>query len=145
MCDYAPVGYYIRFLQEDGAPLTLDEVIAGLRADDAGFSLSDSGDLSRDGELLAELEVNRPGDGTFDDEIRELRESAEVAEGTDVARRLDSVTVILAVRILFQARGAEKTFDLLEPLWGWLTASRQGLIHADGEGYYDDGELILAD
>jgi hypothetical protein len=34
------VGYCIRFLLEDGRPLSLQEVMAGLRAVDPGFALA---------------------------------------------------------------------------------------------------------
>jgi len=68
------VGYYIRFLLEDDQPLSLEEILTGLRTVDPGFALSSDGDLSRDGELLAELEVNLAGDGLLEDEIEEFRE-----------------------------------------------------------------------
>ena len=28
-------------------------------------------------------------------------------------------------------------------MWHWLTANRQGLIQADGEGFYQGEELVL--
>ena len=68
------MGYYIRFLLEDDQPLSLEEILTGLRTVDPGFALSSDGDLSRDGELLAELEVNLAGDGLLEDEIEEFRE-----------------------------------------------------------------------
>jgi hypothetical protein len=137
------VGYYIRFLLEDDRPLSLEETMAGLRAVDPGFALSGRGDLTRGGERLAQLEVSLPGSGLFEDEIEELREEAADAGGAEVAGRLGSVTAIVAARVLWQGRRAEEALDLLGPLWDWLTASRHGLVQADGEGFYDQGELIL--
>jgi hypothetical protein len=45
--------------------------------------------------------------------------------------------------VLHQGRSNEETLGLLAPLWDWLTTSRRGLVQADGEGFYDQGELIL--
>jgi hypothetical protein len=137
------VGYYIRFLLEDGRPLSLQEVMAGLRTVDPAFALSSDGHLTRDGELLAQLEVSLPGNGLLEDEIEEFREEAAEAGGTEVAARLGSVTAILAARVLHQDRDSEETLGLLAPLWDWLTEHRRGLVQADGEGFYDQGELIL--
>lgn len=58
----------MRFLLEDDRALSLDMIMAGLRAIDPGFVLSAGSDLTRDGELLAQLEVNLPGEGVFEDE-----------------------------------------------------------------------------
>jgi hypothetical protein len=114
-----------------------------MRAVDPGFALSGRGDLNRGGERLAQLEVSLPGSGLFEDEIEELREEAADTGGAEVAGRLGSVTAIVAARVLWQGRSAEEALDLLGPLWDWLTASRHGLVQADGEGFYDQGELIL--
>jgi hypothetical protein len=137
------VGYYIRFLLEDDRPLSLEEILAGLRAADPGFALTGDGHLTRDGELLAELEVSLPGGGLFEGEIEEFREEAAEADGAEVAARLGSVTAIVAARVLHQDSGSAETLRLLAPLWDWLTTHRRGLVQADGEGFYDQGELIL--
>lgn len=137
------MGYYIRFLIEDGRPLSLEKVIDGLRTVDPGFALTGGKDLTRSGELVAELDIAVPGDGIFEDDIGLLRERAGSAGGAAVAARIASVTAILTARVLCQDRDAEETLDLLDPLWEWLTANRRGLVHADGEGFYDQEELIL--
>jgi hypothetical protein len=136
------MGYYMRFLLEDERPLSLDIIMVGLRAVDPGFALSAGGELTRSGELLAQLEVNLPGDGLFEDDIGLLRDEAD-ARGAEVAVRLGSVTAIVAVHILWQGRSGDETLDLLDPLWDWLIANRRGLVHADAEGFYDRKGLIL--
>jgi hypothetical protein len=137
------MGCYMRFLLEDDRPLSLDVIMAGLSAVDPGFALSAGGDLTRGGELLAQLELNQPGDGLFEDGVGLLCEQAEDAGKPEVATRLGSVTAILAAQVLLQGRDTEETLDLLDPLWEWLIATRRGLLHADAEGFYDRGELIL--
>jgi hypothetical protein len=138
------MGYYLRFLSDDDRPLALGEIMPGLR--DAGFRLAEDGSLYRGDELLAHLEVSKAGDGLFEAERDELRQDAGRggAAADAVLARLGSVTAILAASVLWQERTAEQTLDLLGPLWEWLLANRRGLIHADGEGFYDGPDLILA-
>jgi hypothetical protein len=140
------MGYYLRFLSEDDRPSALGEIVSGLRNADPGFELGEDGGLKRGDELLAQLEVNKAGDALFETEIDELRKEAEPggAAARAVTTRLESVTAVLAVRVLWQQRTAEQTLDLLGPLWEWLLANRRGLIQADGEGFYEGQELILA-
>jgi hypothetical protein len=59
------VGFYIRFLLEDDRPLSLEEVMAGLRAADPGFALTGGRDLTRGGELIAQLDISLPGRGAW--------------------------------------------------------------------------------
>jgi hypothetical protein len=133
----------MRFLLEDDRALSLDEIIGGLRDVDPGFVLSDGSDLTRGGELLAQLDVSLPGDGAFEDEIRLLAEEAEHAGGAEIAARLGSVTAIVAAQVLWQGRDSDETLELLAPLWEWLITNRSGLVHADDEGFYDRTGLIL--
>lgn len=138
------MSYYLRFLSEDDRPLLLGEVMAGLQG--LGFWIDEGGTLYRGDELLGQLEVSGPGDGPFEAESDELRHEARRggAAAGPVLTRLASLTAIVAVGVLWQERTAEQTLDLLSPLWDWLLANRHGLIHADGEGFYDGQELILA-
>jgi hypothetical protein len=140
------MAYYMRFLSEDDQLLNLEEILSGLRSADPGFRLDEDGILARGEELLAELEVSRPGDDLFTAEIDELRELAgqDSAAGQAVATRLELVTAILAVRVLRQERTAEQTLNLLDPLWHRLEAHSHGLVQADGEGFYEAQRLILA-
>ncbi|HUC25786.1 MAG TPA: hypothetical protein VMA73_24015 [Streptosporangiaceae bacterium] len=140
------MSYLLRFLCEDGRPLALDGILAGLQGGDPDFRLDGDGTLTRGHERLAQMEVNTGADDLFDEEISELREEAgrEGAAAGVVMRRLGSVTAILTVALLWQDRTAEQTLDLLSPLWDWLLENRDGLLHADGEGFYDGRDLILA-
>jgi hypothetical protein len=139
------MAYYLRFLCEDDRPLSLEEILRGLQDADPGFDLLKGGSLMHDQELLAQLELTPAEDQLFAAEIAELRELTGQAgpAGEAVARRLESVTAVLAVRVLWQDRVAEQTLELLSSLWEWLLANRRGLIQADGEGFYDAHHLIL--
>ena len=137
----------MRFFVEDGQPLTFDELASGLRGIDPEFRIEADGSVYRCDELLGQMEISAAGDERFQDEIGEF---VEMIEGTDeegkedVAGRLRQVTAVLAVQVLMQERTLAQTLDLLDPLWAWLLVHRGGLVHADGEGFYEGTELILA-
>jgi len=141
------MGYYMRFFVEDGQPLTLDEVATGLRGIDPDFRVEADGTLHRSGQLLGQLEVCSKGDEVLQDEIGEFLEMIEDAEGPRTAElvdRLNQVTAVLGVQVLWQGRTSEQTLNLLDPLWNWLMEHRRGLVQADGEGFYDGRQLMVA-
>ena len=147
------MGYYMRFVVTDDRKITLPEIADALRGIDVSYSLSiddgaarPSADLIFGGDLYAELEINTSGDGLFEDELAEFKEFAEDAgagDKTRVLNVLESAKSILAVRVLFGERDVEVTMENLDPLWEWLFANRDGLLQADGEGYYDASGLVL--
>ena len=137
----------MRFFVEDGQPLTFDELSSGLRSVDPEFRIEADHRVYRGDELLGQMEINVAGEDVFRDEIDDF---VEMIEGTEeegkegVAGRLREVTAMLAVQVLMQQRTLAQTLDLLDPLWAWLLVHRRGLVQADGEGFYEDTELILA-
>jgi hypothetical protein len=99
----------------------------------------------RDG-LSAEIEINEPGSGLFEDEIAEMLEFLKDAKGKSrkrVEKVLKDARRIISVRVLGQDREAEDTLAGVDPLWKWLFSTRRGLLQADGEGYYDADDLIV--
>lgn len=146
------MGYYMRFFQTDDAPLTLTEIEAGLQAIDTGYAIEgnapedDVGELTYAGDLYGQIEVNRVGTDLADEELGEFRERIEDDSEGDRERVLAVVAAtraILAVRVLWQGREAEPTLRRLDPLWEWLFETHEGLMHADGEGFYDEENLVL--
>ena len=92
------------------------------------------------------VEVNRPGDGLFEEEIGELKEFVEDVRGkrkADVLKTLSEARAIVAVQVLFGDRQVEATLHKFLPLWEWLISNRKGLLQADDEGYYDQTGRIL--
>jgi len=142
----------MRFVSADSQAITLPMLEAALQAADTAYTLEadrdaerDSADLLYRSQIHAELEINRPGDGLFEEEIAEL---AEPLEGRDqaaaerVASTLARAKAIVAVRVLFGARDPDETLRRLDPLWQWLFAHRTGLLQADGEGYHGPAGLV---
>ena len=146
------MGYYMRFVCADEQDVSLSLLESALQHTGAAYLIerepeSDSeGVLTYGGDLYGQIEVSRPGDETFDEEIEELKEFVEGAEGakkSEVLGILGAAKAVVAVRVLNQGRGSEETLERVEPLWEWLMANRRGLLQADGEGYYDASGLIL--
>ncbi len=83
----------------------------------------------------------------FDEEIEELREFLEDAEGVrkpEVMQTLNDAKVIVALQVLQQGRATdEETLERIDSLWEWLFANYKGLMQADAEGYYDAQGLVL--
>lgn len=145
------MSYYIRYISIDETPTSLPELVAMLNVENPGYSLEDS-TLSFNGRELADIEVNRAGEELFEEEIVELIEFAEAIESEDpnqaigqerVLDGLRAATEIIAFQIL--SAGEEKTFELLEPVWGCLDLNRKGMLQADQQGYFIAGELVLAE
>jgi hypothetical protein len=145
---------YLRFLASGPEAISLEELGAALAASDPRWRIDDTsdersscGDLYLGDELLAELEVNRPGDMQFEDErdqlLQALPESGAGAALERVRNGLQSARAIVAVRALFAGEGRDGPFEKLSPLWRWLFDHREGILQADGEGYFDRGGFLF--
>ena len=136
----------MRFITTDTAETTPSILEQALKETDSEYSIADSGELKHGDDVYAVVEVNRPGDSLFAEEIGELREFVEAVRGkrkADILRTLDNAKAIVAVQVLFGGRESEATLEKLDPLWEWLMSHRKGLLQADGEGYYDQTGPIL--
>jgi hypothetical protein len=139
------MSYYMRYIATDEKDISLPEIEQALQAVDSRYSVRD-GDLKYGDDLYGQIEVNRPGDGIFDEEVEELKAELEDTKGKGkkkVETALQNAKAIIAVQVLWQDRETEETLQKIDPLWEWLFANRQGLLQADGEGYYDTSGLIL--
>jgi hypothetical protein len=141
------MGYYFRFFTADEAPLSLAAIDQGLRAADPAYAVAAEGDaagqLTRGGELHAQIEIESPPDP---EEIKELKEALKGARGRKrkrVVDGLDGAKTAVIIQVLTGGRDWDATLDALTPLWRWLFTTRDGLLQADGEGYYDRTGLVL--
>ena len=139
----------MRFVVTDERPVTTSDLRDVMLGAGSGYELDAddvAGTISYHGAPMALVEINVPGDGLFDDEREELIEFAAEAEGDGRARVLEvlrNARTIVAAQILFGTGEAKSTLALVDPLWAWLFHNRQGLLQADGEGYYDQHGLVL--
>lgn len=141
------MGYFMRYVVSDDRPIGIEDIRSAFGT---GYELD--GDDSETtiayaGRPIGQVTLNVPGDGLFDEERDELIEFVEdeddqPAKGL-VIQTLRNARAIVAVQVLFGNDDTDGTLDSLGPLWTWLRANRRGLMQADGEGYYDGGQLIL--
>jgi hypothetical protein len=120
------------------ASLALDTIKKGLSVEDATFKI-DGGEVSRAGQLLAEIEINKPGSDMFSDDINGMMQRLQYAGNQHVMQRVQGTQAVLAVQIL---DGAPNAMELLTPLWNVLSRLATGLWHVEGQGFYDQGQLV---
>ena len=147
------MGYYMRFVVTDDKDISLSVLNSGLKEKDSSYAVEfdddadDAGDLTYNGDIYGAFEINRPDDGLFDEEIEELKEFLEDAEGerkSEVLQTLNNAKAIIALQVLQQGRATdEETLVKIDPLWKWLFANYKGLMQAEAEGYYDASGLVL--
>src|SRR5690348_1653917 len=137
----------MRYIVADERPVAVGDIRTAFAGAGAGYEIEgEDGEatITHAGQAIGEVTVNVPGDGLFDEEIVELVELAQEGDDRSAAARvvgvLRAARAIVAVRVLFGDREADRTLDLLAPIWTWLQVNREGLIQADGEGYYDGQE-----
>ncbi len=145
------MGYYMRFISNDERKLSLKELESALKEYDSKYEIeSDEDDV--EGTLIygdgvyGQLEINEKGDDVFDDDIENLRADVEKAEGENkqkVLAALENAESLLFVRVIDQGRKDEETLERINPIWHWLLKNRNGLAHADYEGFYDGSGLIF--
>jgi hypothetical protein len=118
--------------------LALNVIKKSLSTEDPSFKI-DGGEVSRDGLLLAEIEINKPGSDMFSDEINGMMQKLQQVGASQVMQRIQGTQAVLAVQILDETPNA---MELLGPLWTVLSQQAAGLWHVEGSGFYDQGQLI---
>ncbi len=135
--EHAPaVGQFMRYFAD--ATLALNVIKKSLSVEDPSFKV-DGGEVSRDGQLLAEIEINKPGSDMFSDDINGMMRKLQDVGASQVMQRVQGTQAVLAVQILDEAPNA---MELLGPLWTVLARQSTGLWHVEGQGFYDQGQLI---
>lgn len=148
--------YYMTFFVDHADKVDFGEIEDGLRAEDPAYRIDvleryatdpfDAADLYHDHEVYARIEINQPGDPLFHSEVQEFSEAVQYGgrgQTSRVIKILRRARVIVRVHVLWRERDPELILRKLEPLWEWLFVFRSGVLHADGEGYYDADGLIV--
>ena len=73
----------------------------------------------------------------------EAVESAEQGQKSRVITTLRRANAIVRIHVLWRGRDRNLTLERLQPLWDWLFLFCSGVLHAQGEGYYDADGLIV--
>jgi hypothetical protein len=143
----------MRYFDTSDEALSIKDIEVALKRQDPAYRLEifegserPLADMYFGNGVYAQIELNQPGDGLFDEEIQEMLECIVDAEGKgqkQVKNVLRTAKRTIAVQVLSQGRESEETLSVIDPLWKWLFLTRKGLLRADGEGYYDEHDLIL--
>lgn len=148
--------YYMTFFVDHPSGASFADIEAGLRADDPAYRIEvlersatdslDAAELHYGDDTYARIEINRPDEPLFHGDIlnhAEDVEHAELGQKSRVIATLRRASAIVRIHVLWRDWDRDVTLQRLQPLWGWLFLFRSGLLHADGEGYYDSDGLIV--
>lgn len=145
------MGYFMRFILTGSRHVALAEIEAALKEVDDLYTLRHDESLSS-GELYygalycGVMELTDSDEDLFEDEIESFLENVGPASdevSTGVADILRKAQQILAVEAYWEGINAESVLSRIDPLWVWLHEHRQGIMQADGEGFYDATGLVL--
>jgi len=146
------MGRSIRFIVTDGE-FSVAEIEAALKSFNESLVLRpnsesrfETASLLVGEKLCGEVELKRPHDGHFEDELAELQAEVEECGGPDeavktVSQLLRDATGMLTIQVNI-GQGEGQLCQELDSLWSWLHSKREGLRHSDGE-YHDGADLLL--
>ena len=145
------MGYLMRYISTDAHPITLTLIEAALKQLDSAYAIvnievNDLGDLMYGDTHCAIIEINRPGDEMFEDDLSEFQDLVGKGDspGEQLVREtLSNATALIVIEALWQGEDAEPILAKIDRLWDWLFANYQGLSQADSEGFYDMSGLIV--
>ena len=148
------MGYFMRFFVTGDVPLTIEAIGAALQAQDPAYhventAIPDLCELYHGALYLGELEISRPDEEIFREELDELKTLVTRTPGENAPRVLDTLEhtrLMVVMDALWQddtEESAQEVFAALDPLWDWLFVSAGGLLHYDTDGFYDAETLIL--
>ncbi|MGA7616869.1 MAG: hypothetical protein WBX15_16990 [Thermoanaerobaculia bacterium] len=106
------------------------------------------GELTFEGNALAGVTIHGRSDEAFEEAVAVLTgrvgRAADEETGAMVTRMLREASALVEVTLPLESDPGP-ALELLEPFWDVLEENYSGLVHAEGEGFYDQGELILED
>jgi len=118
------------------ATLALDVIKKALGGEDPTFKI-DGGEVSQDGLVLAEIEINKPPSDMFSDDINSMVSELQHAGVPHVMQRVQATQAVLNVQLIHP-----NAMEQLGPFWNVLSRLATGLWHIEGQGFYDQGQLV---
>jgi hypothetical protein len=150
------MGYYMRYLFEGQPVVRLEDIETALKKVDEDYVLTyweddhSHAEITYQGQVYGVMGLEFLTEDGLDEEIEEMVEKVELVKGLFVKKPkervlefLKQVKVRVIVQVLDGGRTIEQTFSKIDPVWEWLMANYKGLLHADGEGFYEGKKLIL--
>jgi hypothetical protein len=148
------MSYFIRFIQTDKETTTLPLLADWLRSVDPRYTIDEIGGVGEDEEVgmlrydgvdYAALEIDRGGDMLADERTELIDEigGSRRKNARSVKDIVAGAGLFLVAQVLWGDRKTDETLEKLAPIWEWLLTNRDGLVQADGEGYYDINGMVL--
>ena len=139
--------YYLRyFAVSPPDSFTLATIREQLREADPLFDIVGN-ELVHDGQVYGELDIGWASEARWLKDCLEPFARARPANDPGVwlvRKSLDAATVQLTLRVLWQGRTTDDTFEVLQGVWPVLFSHYGGILHAEAEGYYDETGLVLS-
>ncbi|MBS1709899.1 MAG: hypothetical protein JSS65_14390 [Armatimonadetes bacterium] len=142
------MAFLMRFISTDKSAPTTAEIVRALNKSDRAYGLGAHGELLYGGDIYALFEVFDKDDEQFEEEIEEFLESLDDYKGDahkQVRKVLKKARWMVVLQVLFANRETETVLNRIDPIWQILANYCDGLLQVDGEGFYEAGELILAE
>ena len=143
------MSYYMRYILTDGAPPSLADIQAALKAYETEFSLAvdatdeASGDFYHGDDLYGEIEINQRGDPLCDEDIEDFEEELAKQDDPNRQRVLDVLAKATGMVVLHVLRDGHENPERLNLLWDWLFQTRAGLLQVDEEGFFNrEGRVV---
>lgn len=144
------MGFNMVFILVNKQDVVLSEIERGLKQIDPLYRF-DNSHFMYDDELYGLVDINRPGDGLFEDTIKsdiqyvkERKSTPNAKNAKKVLGLLKKASAVFFVQVLWQGRSVEETIEKYDPLWKWFFANHEGLLYVDFEGFWDKEGLLLS-
>jgi len=137
------MSYYIRYATTDNCTPTLEELGKGLTAADPRYEI-DGDVIVFDDEDYGLIEINKLGDGTFEDDIDLLQSfAAEKKNKQSLLAVLHGCKSMVTVQPIWEDRDEDATLSVLKPLWNWLYANHPGLLIGEGGDFITENDELI--
>lgn len=146
------MGYFMRFFITEATPITMSDLVEALSAIDSAFTLipdpqlADFGVMRYGDDMLAEVEINHAGEDILEedrDELRDLLKFSKHDNRDRVLSVIDAVQSAVVLEAYWKEWDSEPVLEKTDLLFDWLFDHYAGLLHMDGEGFFDKETLIL--
>jgi hypothetical protein len=146
------MGYYFRYITQTEHTITIQTIEKAFQRANSYYHVHHSeirnyADLLYLDKIIAHIEINNTEDDIFEDDIHELAASIEQPQNSSEETTLSQIqqaNTLIAIDAIWEGTDRNNTLDKLDPLWTWLFQNYPGILHADGEGFYNSTGLIIA-
>lgn len=143
------MGYYFRYVTQ--THVSINDIESNLKKTNNQYELQHSQindyiDLLYQHKLIAHIEINRPEDDIFQEDINELIDTIGEPQNQaeqETLKQIHAANTLIAIEAIWEGANRDAALNKLDPLWAWLFQNHPGILQADGEGFYNANGLII--